>query len=58
MRRLLVLGAALAFIAVLAFLTIATISDHGLTAGSALSILILIFLAVGIVGALSNPPRR
>jgi hypothetical protein len=58
MRRLLVLGAALAFLALLGFLTFATINDHGLTAGSVLSILILVFLAVGIVGALSNPPRR
>jgi membrane associated rhomboid family serine protease len=58
MTRLLVLGAALAFFAVLGFLTVATIHDHGLTAGSALSILILVFLFVGIVGALSNPPRR
>jgi hypothetical protein len=56
-RRILVLAAALAFIAGLAFLTVAQIVKEGFTAGSLVSVLILVLLAVGIVGALRNPPR-
>jgi hypothetical protein len=54
---MLVLGAALAFIAGLAFLTVAQILHQGFTAGSLVSVLILAFLAIGIVGGLRNPPR-
>jgi hypothetical protein len=57
MTRLLVLAAALVFIAGFAFLTYATIVRQGLSAGSLLSIFIVVLLAVGIVGALRNPPR-
>jgi hypothetical protein len=56
-RRILVLGAALVFIAGLAFLTVAQIVHQGFTAGSFVAVLILALLAVGIVGALRNPPR-
>jgi hypothetical protein len=56
-RRLLVLGAALVFIAGFAFLTFAAVVDQGFTPASALSVFILVLLAVGIVGALRNPPR-
>jgi hypothetical protein len=56
-RRLLVLGAALVFISGLAFLTVAQIVHQGFTPGSLVSVLILAFLAIGIVGALRNPPR-
>jgi len=55
--RLLVLGAALVFIAGFAFLTFAQVSEQGLTAGSLISAFILLLLLVGIVGALRNPPR-
>ena len=58
MNRLLVLGAALVFIAGFAFLTFAAIVHQGFSAASALSIFILVLLAVGIVGALRNPPRQ
>jgi hypothetical protein len=56
-RRNLVLGAALVFIAGFAFLTYSEIVENGFTLASLFSVLILAFLAIGIVGALRNPPR-
>ena len=57
MRRILVLGATLVFIAGFAFLTFAAVVEEGFSVASALSVFILVLLAVGIVGALRNPPR-
>jgi hypothetical protein len=57
MRRIFVLGAVLVFIAGFAFLTVAAVIEQGFTIASLLSILILAMLAIGIVGALRNPPR-
>jgi hypothetical protein len=57
MRRQLVLAVVLVFIAGFAFLTFAAISEQGFTLASLLSVLILALLAIGIVGALRNPPR-
>jgi hypothetical protein len=57
MRRNFVLGAALFFIAGFAFLTVVAVTEQGFTVASFLSILILALLAIGIVGALRNPPR-
>jgi hypothetical protein len=57
LSRLVVLGMALVFIAGLAFLTVTAIVEQGFTLASLLSILILALLAIGIVGALRNPPR-
>jgi hypothetical protein len=57
MTRLLVLGAALVFIAGFAFLTYTAVVRQGFTLGSLLSVVILVLLAIGIVGALRNPPR-
>jgi hypothetical protein len=57
MTRLLVLSAALLFILGFAFLTISAIAAEGLTVAGVLSILILVVLGVGIVGALRHPPR-
>jgi hypothetical protein len=57
MRRILVLGAVLVFIAGFAFLTVAAAIEQGFTVASLISILILVLLSVGIVGALRNPPR-
>ncbi len=51
------LTAALVFIAGFAFLTFASIVEYGLSLAALLSILILVLLSVGIVGALRNPPR-
>ena len=58
MRRVLVLGVVLVFIAGFAFLTFAAIVEQGFTIASLLSILILALITIGIVGALRNPPRR
>ncbi len=57
MTRLLVLGAVLVFIAGFAFLTVNAIASEGVTFATLLSVFILVLLAVGIVGALRNPPR-
>lgn len=57
MRRILVLGAVLVFIAGFAFLTVVAVIEQGFTIASFLSILILLLLSIGIVGALRNPPR-
>jgi hypothetical protein len=56
-RRIVVLGAALVFIAGLGFLTVTAVVEQGFTLASLLSILILALLSIGIVGALRNPPR-
>jgi hypothetical protein len=57
MTRLVVLGLALLFIAGMAFLTFAAVIERGFTLASLLSVLILLMLGIGIVGALRNPPR-
>ena len=57
MRRLIVLGAVLVFIAGFAFLTVVAVIEQGFTLASLLSLLILALLSIGIVGALRNPPR-
>jgi hypothetical protein len=57
MTRLLVLTLGLMFIALFAFLTFAAVVEEGFSVASALSVFILVLLAVGIVGALRNPPR-
>jgi drug/metabolite transporter (DMT)-like permease len=57
--RLLVLLAVLVFIGGFAFLTLSVIvKQGGITVLSLLSLLIVVLLAVGIVGALRNPPRK
>jgi uncharacterized membrane protein YoaK (UPF0700 family) len=57
--RLLVLLAVLVFVVGFAFLTLTVIvKQGGITILSLLSVLIVVLLAVGIVGALRNPPRR
>jgi len=59
MTRLVVLVGALLFVLGLAFLTVAAIDKQGgITLLSLMSIFIVVLLAVGIVGALRNPPRR
>jgi hypothetical protein len=57
MRRNAVLAAVLVFIAGFAFLTLASIVEQGVTVAAVLSILILVLITIGIVGALRNPPR-
>lgn len=57
MRRLFVLGAALVFIAGLGVLTVGEVSEYGFDGLSVFSLLIVLLLAVGVIGALRNPPR-
>jgi quinol-cytochrome oxidoreductase complex cytochrome b subunit len=57
MTRVAVLAVALAFILGFAFLTVAGIQQYGVNAQSVLSVIVLVILTVGIVGALRNPPR-
>ena len=56
MTRVLVLGAALVFIAGFAFLTFVAVVEQGFSLASLLSVFILVLLSVGIVAALRNPP--
>ena len=58
MTRVGVLAVALAFILGFAFLTVAGIQQYGINVQSVLSVIVLVILTVGIVGALRNPPRR
>jgi hypothetical protein len=57
MNRVLVLAAALVFIAGFGFLTYRELAEQGVTVLGLVSVFILVLLAVGIVGALRNPPR-
>jgi hypothetical protein len=57
MTRLLVLAATVVFVGGFAFLTLSALSQQGFTLASAISIFVLLLLAIGIVGALRNPPR-
>lgn len=58
MTRRIVLAVALLFLAGFAFLTLSAVSQQGFTLLSAVSILVLVLLGVGIVGAMLSPPRR
>ncbi|HTR89033.1 MAG TPA: hypothetical protein VMG62_02865 [Solirubrobacteraceae bacterium] len=58
MARLAVLLLAALFLMGFAYLTLSAVSSQGFTLAGALSIFILVLLAVGIVGAILNPPRR
>jgi hypothetical protein len=56
--RTTVLATALVFIVGFAFLTVVAATEQGVTLATVLSAFILVLLAVGIVGALRNPPGR
>lgn len=53
-----VLAVALVFISGFAFLTVVAATEQGITVATVVSVFILLLLAVGIVGALRNPPGR
>jgi hypothetical protein len=57
MTRLFVLAATAVFVGGFAFLTLSALSQQGFTLASGISIFVLVLLAIGIVGALLNPPR-
>jgi hypothetical protein len=54
MTRVVVLIAALIFIAGFAFLTFTEVAEQGVTLAAVLSIFILVLLGVGVIGALST----
>jgi hypothetical protein len=53
-----VLLASLAFVGLIVFVTVADAVDHGLSIRTVVSIPIVVILAVGVIGALAEPPRR
>jgi hypothetical protein len=55
--RLVILAIAMLFITGFAYLTIDAVSQQGFTLASAISVFVLVLLAVGVIGALFNPPR-
>jgi hypothetical protein len=56
--RTMVVGVALAFTALLGFLTLFVLFEDGITVLSALSLLVLALFFFGIFGALGRPPDR
>jgi hypothetical protein len=54
----LVLLVAALFVVGFAFLTLQGIAEHGFTLEGAVSVFVIVLLAVGIFGALLTPPRR
>jgi hypothetical protein len=54
--RTLVLGAALAFTALLAFLTLFVLFEKGVDVLVVISLIVLVVFGCGIFGALSHPP--
>ena len=56
MARTLVLGGSLAIICLLAFLTVSVAVNEGIDILVVVSIIVLVLLGVGILGALSSPP--
>jgi hypothetical protein len=58
MTRLIVFCTALLFILGFAVLTASEVKEQGFSVFSAISLFILVLLAVGVIGALRNPPRR
>ena len=56
MTRTLVLGASLALICLLAFLTLRVATEDGIDVLVVVSFVILALLALGVIGALTAPP--
>ncbi|ADB49174.1 hypothetical protein [Conexibacter woesei] len=56
--RNLILGASLVLIAALAFFTLRDFAVNGVTAMGVVSLPIVVLLAVGVIGAMAQPPRR
>ena len=56
MRNSVVLAVVVAFVVGLAALTILAVADQGVTLGTLLSLVVLVLLGVGVIGALRNPP--
>lgn len=58
MTRVVILIVAALFVVGFAFLTLSAIAAQGFTLGSAVSIIVIALLGVGVLGALLSPPRR
>ena len=58
MTRVVILLVAALFIVGFVFLTLSDIAARGFTLGSAISIVVIALMGIGILGALLNPPRR
>ena len=56
--RAAVLLAAVLFIVLMGYLTIADFARQGVTVVGVLAVVILLLLSIGILGALRNPPDR
>jgi hypothetical protein len=54
--RTAILGVGVAFVALLAALTLGVIADSGLDILSLTSLVVIALLAFGLIGALRNPP--
>ena len=57
LTRLIVLAMSIVFIAGLGFLTVSSMVTHGLSLEGVVSVLVLLVLGVGIIGAMSTPPQ-
>lgn len=55
--RHVITAVAIVFVGGFAFLTFAALIDQGVTVGTVLSIGVLVLIAVGILGALAQPPE-
>ncbi len=56
MTRLLVLAVVLLFVVGFAALTIFAVAEQGVTLATFVSLVVLLLLGVGVIGALRNPP--
>jgi hypothetical protein len=54
--RNIVLAGSLLMIGLLAFLTVSAIAQHGVNALAVISLIVLVILGVGVIGALTTPP--
>ena len=54
---MLILALSMVFVAGLGYLTVDAVSKEGFTLLSAISVFVLVLLAVGVLGALFNSPR-
>jgi len=56
MTRSVVLAVALLFVIGFAALTIHAVAEQGFTLASLVSVVVIVLLGVGVIGALRNPP--
>jgi hypothetical protein len=56
MTRVVVLVLTLAFVVGFAALTIHAVAEQGVTLATLVSLVVLVLLGVGVIGALRNPP--